>query len=145
MKKLNMTINEVITLHKEINGFVNPETKEVIFHGLLKQKLPIILKYELSTLNEFLNSENDKIEAIKKELIQKYGEKDEKEGIFLPFYLNNEEGKRQINPKFIEFEKEFSELLNTEIEVDVPEITTDVLRNSGETTDNYTVLFKLVK
>lgn len=149
MRNVNLKIVDVLTLEKEINGFTNQETGNVEFKGLLKMNLPIILKYELRELSSKLSKEKESVEELKRELILKFGEKNENEQYFLNFYNEitdegSEEPKRVINPNFLEFEKEFGGLLSTEIEVEVPTITKDVLKNCGETTDNYSVLFDII-
>jgi hypothetical protein len=50
-----------------------------------------------------------------------------------------------MNPKYLEFEKEYSELLNGEIDVEYEEISKDELKEAGKTKDQYRVLFKLIK
>jgi hypothetical protein len=50
-----------------------------------------------------------------------------------------------INPKYIEFDKEYGTLLNQEIELEYPEITKEDLKDAGKTKDKYQVLFKLIK
>jgi hypothetical protein len=50
-----------------------------------------------------------------------------------------------INPKYIEFDKEYGVLLNQEIELEYPEITKEDLKDAGKTKDKYHVLFKLIK
>jgi hypothetical protein len=53
-------------------------------------------------------------------------------------------GKR-INPKWPEFDKEYTLLLRQEKEINYPDITIDDLKKAGDTKDDYQVLFKLVK
>jgi hypothetical protein len=50
-----------------------------------------------------------------------------------------------LNPKYLEFDKEYGTLLNQEKEIEYPEITKDDLREAGKTNDQYIVLFKLIK
>jgi len=52
---------------------------------------------------------------------------------------------RKFNEKYLEFDKEYAELLKKEIEFDVPEVTKEDLIRAGETQDDYIILFKLVK
>ena len=51
----------------------------------------------------------------------------------------------EYNPKYLEFDKEYSTLLNQEIELEHPEITKDDLKEAGKSKDKYQVLFKLIK
>lgn len=50
-----------------------------------------------------------------------------------------------INPKYVEFDKEYGTLLSQDKEIEYPEITKDDLREAGKTNDQYVVLFKLIK
>lgn len=59
--------------------------------------------------------------------------------------IEGEEPKMIVNPEFKKLDEEFGKLLVQEIEVDVPEITLDDLKEAGKTKDNYRLLFKLIK
>jgi hypothetical protein len=62
--------------------------------------------------------------------------------------LKDEEGNvtgKVVNPKYVEFDKEYGTLLNQEIEIEYPEITKEDLKDAGKTKDKYLVLFKLIK
>ena len=61
--------------------------------------------------------------------------------------IKDEEGNitKVINQKYIEFSNEYSELLKQEKEIEYPEITKEQLKKAGETTDDYKILFKLIK
>jgi hypothetical protein len=52
---------------------------------------------------------------------------------------------KEVNPKYIEFDNEYSTLLNQEKEIEYPTITKEDLKDAGKTKDNYKVLFKLIK
>ena len=47
MAVTNLTIDQILQLDAEINGFKNPQTEEVVYEGFNKQPLSILLKYEL--------------------------------------------------------------------------------------------------
>jgi hypothetical protein len=137
-------------LESEINGYVNPQDGTEVYKGFTKQNLSIILKYELKELGETLKAERTKIESLRDELILKYGEKDEKNGVMVKMYneTRDDEGKvltRVVNPQYVEFDKEYGILLDQEKEIEYPEITKDDLKEAGKSSDNYIVLFKLVK
>lgn len=150
MEKLKVKLGDILQLESEINGLVSQETGEVIYEGFLKQKLDIILKYELVELSEFLKKERKKIETLRDDIIKKYGEDDGKGGILVRMFdeEKDEAGnvvKRTMNPKYVEFDKEYGELLNKDIEIEHPEITKDDLKGAGKTNDDYKALFKLIK
>lgn len=150
MEKSKFKLGDVLQLESEINGFINPENGETIYEGFLKQNLSIILKYELTELSEVLTKERKKVDSLRDDLIKKHGEVDDRGGTLVKMYLEqkDEEGNvisRVLNPKYIEFDKEYGELLNTEIDIDHPEITKEDLKGAGKSKDRYQVLFRLIK
>lgn len=150
MEKITLKLGDILQLESEINGFTNPNTGEQLLKGFLKQNLSIILKYELSELGETLSKERKKIESLRDELIQKYGEVDDKGGVMVKMTLEKKDENGEvistiINPKYVEFDKEYGTLLSQDKEIEYPEITKDDLREAGKTNDQYVVLFKLIK
>ena len=150
MEKITLKLGDILQLESEINGFTNPNTGEQLLKGFLKQNLSIILKYELSELGETLSKERKKIESLRDELIQKYGETDDKGGVMVKMTLEEKDENGEvistiINPKYVEFDKEYGTLLSQDKEIEYPEITKDDLREAGKTNDQYVVLFKLIK
>lgn len=150
MEKITLKLGDILQLESEINGFTNPNTGEQLLKGFLKQNLSIILKYELSELGETLSKERKKIESLRDELIQKYGEADDKGGVMVKMTLEKKDENGEvistiINPKYVEFDKEYGTLLSQDKEIEYPEITKDDLREAGKTNDQYVVLFKLIK
>ena len=150
MEKITLKLGNVLKLENEINGYVDRETNEVIYEGFSKQNLSIILKYELSDFSTILKGERTKVDKLRDELITKYGEDDGKGGIMVKMRneVKDEEGNVTgyvINPKYIEFDKEYGILLDQEIEIEYPEITKEDLKDAGKTKDKYQVLFRLIK
>lgn len=149
---MKLQLGEILQLEKEINGYVNPETNEQEFKGFINQDLSIILKYKLSELSDFLMNEKKKVSDLRDSLIKKYGKPDEEGKIVVKMFIEDkstsnegEEPKMIINPEFKKLDEEFGKLLVQEIEIDVPEITLDDLKEAGKTKDNYKLLFKLIK
>ena len=150
MEKITLKLGEILQLDTEINGFVNPETGETIFEGFLNQNLDIVLKYELTDTGDFLTKERKKIEALRDELIKKYGEELPDGGIMVKKFLEVKDDEGNVinmvtNPKYLEFDAEYSVLLNNEKEIEYPEITKQDLKEAGKTKDKYKTLFKLIK
>lgn len=150
MEKITLKLGDVLQLESEINGYVNPQDGTEVYKGFTKQNLSIILKYELKELGETLKAERTKVESLRDELILKYGEQDEKGGTMVKMYneTKDDEGNllsRVINPQYVEFDKEYGTLLDQEKEIEYPEITKEDLKEAGKSSDNYIVLFKLVK
>jgi hypothetical protein len=150
MEKVKLSLKDALQLESELNGLVNQQTGEIIYDGFLKQNLSIIKKYELKETVEFLQNERKKVNELKDELIKKHGEDDGKGGLMVRTFDEVVDDKglvisRKFNEKYLEFDKEYAELLKKEIEFDFPEVTKEDLIRAGETQDDYIVLFKLVK
>jgi hypothetical protein len=150
MEKISLKLKDVLQLESEINGFTNPETREKYYEGFINQKLSIILKYDLTETTKFLESERKKVDNLRDELVTKYGKRDNDDRIVVNMHIfeKDENGviiSKKLNPDYLEFEKEYTQLLDKEIEVEYPEITKEDLINAGKTKDNYIVLFRLIK
>lgn len=150
MEKVKLSLKDALQLESELNGLVNQQTGEIIYDGFLKQNLSIIKKYELKETVEFLQNERKKVDELRNELIKKYGKDDGKGGLSVVMLdeVLNDEGvvvSRKFNENYLEFDKEYAELLKKEVEFDFPEVTKDDLKRAGDTQDDYIVLFKLVK
>lgn len=150
MEKIKLTLADVLQLESELNGFTNPENGKQIYHGFLKQNLSIILKYELAEFSETLTKERKKIDTLRDELIKKYGEENENGGIYVNMFneIKDDEGNvisKKISEKYLNFEGEYSKLLNTEKEIEYPEITKEDLKEAGKSNDDYKILFKLIR
>lgn len=145
MKTLTLTLLDALQLESELNGFVNPQTKETVYKGFINHNLPILLKYDLMDLSQQLLDERKKVEQLRDDLIKKYGETDENGTISIKMYEEVEENMTKISDSYLMFQNEYNSLLSQEIEVKYHEITRDDLKKAGESTDNYMLLFKLVK
>lgn len=147
MAVTNLTIDQILQLDAEINGFKNPQTGEVVYEGFNKQPLSILLKYELSEFSAKLTSEREKVDGLRNELITKYGESTEDGGVQISPTIEIKKGKgteEVKNPKYVEFLNEYQKLLQKDIELDHPTITKDDLKDAGKTKDQYNILFRLI-
>ena len=141
MEKIKLSLADLLTLEAELNGYVNPQSGEQILAGFLKEKLNLATKYWLTRLSDKLTSEKKTIEGLRDELIKRYGV--EKDGsISIDTFLDEE--KTEINPKFIEFQDEWTKLLSEEKEVDYNPLSISDLEKI-ESSENYSIVFKLVK
>ena len=142
-----LTIDQILQLDAEINEYTNPQNGEVVYEGFAAQPLSILLKYELRELSEKLKDERGKVDELRNELIEKFGEKTEEGGIQITPTIEKKKGKKTEtvkNPKYVEFLNEYNKLLTKEIELDHPVITKDDLKDAGKTKDQYNILFNLV-
>ena len=142
MEKIKLSLNEALSLEFELNGEVNPQTKEVIFNGLLAEKMSLKTKYWLTKLSDKLSSEKKTILGLRDDLIKKYGKEKEDGSVEVKPFLD-EEGK-ELNPEFTKFSEEINELLLEEKEFDYNPIPLDDLAEIS-TEGRYNLIFKLVK
>jgi hypothetical protein len=145
MKTIELRLSEMISLLTEIEGFRMPESGEVIFKGFINHSLSLKDKFWLTKLMNTLTQEKQEIEKLRNQLIEKFGEKDEESGsISIPMTITNKKGEQEQNPKFLQFQKEYQELLNETKSIEYKPITLETLE-SISTEDNYNLLFRLVE
>ncbi len=141
MAQIELSLAEILTLEAELNGFTDPQTNQRVVEGFLKEKLNLATKYRLSKLASELTKEKELLDKLKTELIKEYGE--EKEDGTVTVEMFEDEAKTKINPKFIELQQRYTELLNEKKEIEYTPLSISDLE-SVTTNDNYVVLFKLV-
>lgn len=112
-KTTSLTVGELTQLHTELSG-TEKQT------GLLQQKLPMVLKYHLTKLAKIAAEEFETTEKLRNELVSKLGTKNEETGeVLIPRVITKENSKELIaNPVFVEYIKEFTEILNVKKEVE---------------------------
>jgi hypothetical protein len=142
MDKKTLKLVQFFNLEAELNGVTNPQTGEKLTKGILSEKLQLKTKYWLSDLSKKVKEQTDACQALRDELIKKYGE--ETDGGISISQVVEEDGKQVVNPKFISFQNEFNALLNEEREIEYKEISIDEL-GEVETTEVYDTLFSLLK
>jgi len=143
MEKKSLKLAEYYQLEAELNGVTNNQTGEKVLNGLLSQKLTLSTKYWLTDLAKRVKEQTEACESLKNELIKKYGE--EKDGqIQISFNVKNEAGEDVPNPKFLEFQNEYQNLLNEERELEYKELKLSDL-GSIETEEVYSMFFSLLK
>ena len=112
-----LQLGQILQLEAEVNGVQNQQTGEVLSKGLMKEVLKFKTKYWMMQLSNDLAEEKKKIESVRESLVKELGEEDQTGSVSLSVYTNevvDEEGKivsREINPKFLEFQDKFNELL----------------------------------
>ncbi len=141
MAQIELSLAEILTLEAELNGFTDPQTNQRVVEGFLKEKLNLATKYRLSKLASELVKEKEILDKLKTELIKEYGEEREDGNVTVEMF--EDEAKTKINPKFIELQQRYTELLNEKKEIEYTPLSISDLE-SVTTNDNYVVLFKLV-
>lgn len=140
MSTIELSLAEILTLEAELNGYVNPQTGEKVLDGFLKEKLNLTTKYWLSKLSNKLQSEKSILDKIREDLIKEYGE--EKNGN-ISIEMFEDESRTKVNPKFVEFQQKYAELLDEKREITYSPLKLSDLEDV-KTNENYVVLFKLI-
>jgi ribosomal protein L2 len=138
MNTIKLSLEEVIELEAELNGYIDPNGK-ILIKGFMNNYLPLTTKFWLSKVVSRVTNEKNEIEKIRASLIEKLGEKDEQGGISINQFINNNE----INPNFVKFQEEYQALLKEVITIEYNPIPLDSIKEI-KTEDNYNILFKLV-
>lgn len=129
---MKLTMTEINNLYFEINGLARG--KEIIMHGLLKQKTSLKTKVYLQRLAKAIEDDYKLYEKEKTELFKKYGE--EKDGMI-----------SVSADKMEDFTKDLNDLGSAEKDINVTTLwSTDLtLDNLNFDTDEYyPVFFKLI-
>ena len=149
MQNTTLQLGQILQLETEVNGVVNTQTGEIISKGLLKEVLKFKTKYWLMQLSEDLVEEKKKIESFRDQLVKELGEEDETGAISLPVFINevkDEDGKvvsREVNPKFLDFQEKFNELLAETKEINHGKFLLEDFE-LVESAEVYPVFFKLI-
>jgi hypothetical protein len=149
MQNTTLQLGQILQLETEVNGVVNTQTGETISKGLLKEVLKFKTKYWLMQLSDDLVEEKKKIESFRDQLVKELGEEDETGAISLPVFINevkDEEDKvvsREVNPKFLDFQEKFNELLAETKEINHGKFLLEDFE-LVESAEVYPVFFKLI-
>lgn len=113
IKTSALTVAELTQLNTELVG-TEKHT------GLLQEKLPMVLKYHLTKLAKIAAEEVETTEKLRNELVTKLGTKNEETGeITIPKVIPGEGSNELVtNPVFVEYVKEFSDILNVKKDVE---------------------------
>lgn len=136
---IQLTNQELIQLQNEIVG-TSPNS------GLLSLKMSVLTKYKLNKLAKTVKDELSSYDTVNNDLIQKYGETGPTGGIVIPFYIDEKAGDeitKVENPNFEKYLKEINPVLQTLVDIEVPEISINDFKDA-ETTENYPILFEKI-
>lgn len=113
---MKTTLDQALKLEIEIGGL--KEGKEVRVKGLLNEELNIRKKFQLDRLHDELTVLKKTFERSRARLIEKHGRK-----IKNTYTLDKtieEEGVEKLNPAFVKYMEEISEILKEEVELKSP-------------------------
>lgn len=139
MEKIKLTLGQVLELDAELNGYINQQTEEKVLDGFLKQNISMLVRYRMSTLINNVAAEKATIDKMRDELVTKHGDQTEA-GYNVVLRLESGE----INPKFLDFQREYSEILTETTEIEYKPLSPKDIEEVV-TTDNYNILLKLIQ
>ena len=149
MQKVTLKIYEILALDVELNGYTDPQSGKLLAEGLISKELKLTLKYWLSDLADKVMKEKEKVGKLREALIKRHGTADDNGGVSIPMYINqvlDEEGKlvsAEINPVYDDFQKEYQELLEENVDLEYKEFSLSELEGVM-TKDIPKVFFKLI-
>jgi hypothetical protein len=149
MEKITLKLHEVYELNLELKGSINQQTGETIRKGILDEKISISVKYWLDKLSLKLKTEIDLVEKLKEEIIKKLGVVDEQGNYSIPLRINEKFDDKDellsydVNPTFLEYQSEFEQLINQEVEIEYNAINLEDINIRSEVYPR--ILFKLTK
>lgn len=141
MKKVTLSNAEISALNVELNGFVNPNNPSQSLKGLTEETLSVKVRFWISRVNSKITEIMTSFEESRQELVKKYGT--EKDGFMRVEPIIEVKGKKEVNPKHIEFLKEFRALEDMKEDIEVGELTIEDLGDL-KTDVNLNILFKLL-
>lgn len=147
MQSQKIKLFEFYNLDADLNGRVNQQTGEKLLTGILEEKISLVAKYWLTQLANTVKTEITLLDSQRDELIKKYGTEEEGAISLAPALVETDDSGVEIrkpNPKFLEFNQEFNELLAVEKEISYAPIKLSDLANI-ETSNNYAMLFKFIE
>jgi len=150
MATVTLKLLDLYSLQTEINGAFNQQANQLIIRGLINETIKLTTKMKVADLLTKVNVEVEAINSRRSELVDKHGDKQEDGTTLLTPFINvqtNEEGEivsREDNPKFLEFQQEFQQVLQEEKEFDFEPFTKEDLEGAYSEF-NYTQFYKLVQ
>lgn len=142
MAQIELSLGQILDLEAELNGYTNPQTNERLLEGFLKEKISLTVKYHLSKLSDELRKERETVEKLKNDLINELGTPREDGTISVDMFEDDD--KTKLNPKFIEFQQKYVELINETRTIEYQPIPISVLENITSEY-NYVILYKLIQ
>jgi hypothetical protein len=142
MEKITLSLNDALALEAELNGIVNQQTQEVLFKGLLSEKMSLKTKYWLTKLSDKLTSEKKTIDTLREELIKKHGTEGENGTISIVAF--DDEDRTKPTKEYISFVSEINALLAEEKEFEYNPLSLQELEDISSE-GRYNLIFKLIK
>lgn len=134
---MKLTTKELLSLQIELMKGYSHEGKELL-KPLLLQKVKPSVKVKLSRLAEAVNKEVELYEKARKDVFEQYGEK----------IVENDVEQIKIKEENIEVaEKELTDLLTSEIDLDIKKLLFGMSEESLDTIDDdsyYPVMYKIL-
>lgn len=141
MEKTTLKLYEFLSLEAELLGTTNQQTGEVVSKGLLSENIRLVIKYWLTELTKKASAEKTAINEMRDDLLKKHLKEGETS---IQTIIVNKDGTQEVNPAYLEFDKELAELLQEEKQLEHFSFSLDHF-NNVESSNNYSTFFKLIK
>jgi hypothetical protein len=142
MEKITLSLNEALALEAELNGVTNQQTQDVLFKGLLSEKMSLKTKYWLTKLSDKLVSEKKTIDTLREELIKKHGKEGENGTISIAAF--EDEDRTKPTKEYISFVSEMNTLLAEEKDFEYNPLSLEELEDISSE-ERFNLIFKLIK
>jgi hypothetical protein len=142
MEKITLSLNEALALEAELNGVTNQQTQDVLFKGLLSEKMSLKTKYWLTKLSDKLVSEKKTIDTLREELIKKHGKEGENGTISIAAF--EDEDRTKPTKEYISFVSEMNTLLAEEKDFEYNPLSLEELGDISSE-ERFNLIFKLIK
>lgn len=141
MEKIELSLREVLDLEAEINGTVN-QKGEMIFGGLLSEKIPFTAKYWLNKLSKKLADERKSIFDLIGDMQKKYFTNKEGE-VDIENLRFKDNKKEEPSEAWINYQKDFVALLDEKRELEYKPLSIDDFKECS-TENRYDLVYKLI-
>jgi hypothetical protein len=142
MEKITLSLNDALALEAELNGVTNQQTQDVLFKGLLSEKMSLKTKYWLTKLSDKLVSEKKTIDTLREELIKKHGKEGENGTISIAAF--EDEDRTKPTKEYISFVSEMNTLLAEEKDFEYNPLSLEELEDISSE-ERFNLIFKLIK
>ena len=146
LKSISLKLAEFLIINVEING-TKDEQGNKIKKGIIDENISFSGRYWLNELESLIKDEVTSIEAIRNELIKKYGEV-VNEQIIIRNEIQDSNGNNVMNPNFIEFMNEWQKLIETDKTINyypLPLSGFSKVESDTETSVEYKLIFRFIE
>lgn len=142
MTRIELNMNELFALEAEITGVMIQD--QVVLKGLLQQDISYVHKFRLDDLLAKITPFKERLNKLRTELVQKFGELKEDGQMVIKEFLEGSDGTEpKINPDYVTATGEIKDLLDMEVPLDVHPFMEEDFQFKA--TEYYPVFNKLIR